>query len=102
MTAAESARLFREAAPVAGEGLGQLALSLGQGARPNTLMWFTTSATPRPPPEPRPSPLLRSHYPSLMVIVSVIIRGSAEAHGLKAGDEVTAVIKSTDLLIAKG
>jgi molybdopterin-binding protein len=35
-------------------------------------------------------------------IVSVITRGSAEDLGLKAGDEVTAVIKSTEVLIAKG
>jgi molybdopterin-binding protein len=35
-------------------------------------------------------------------IVSVITRASAEALGLKAGDDVTAVIKSTEVLIAKG
>ena len=35
-------------------------------------------------------------------IVSVITRASAEDLGLKAGDEVTAVIKSTEVLIAKG
>jgi molybdopterin-binding protein len=35
-------------------------------------------------------------------IVSAITRGSAEQLGLKAGDEVTAVIKSTEVLIAKG
>ncbi len=34
-------------------------------------------------------------------IVSVITRGSAEQMGLKAGDEVTAVIKATEVLIAK-
>jgi molybdopterin-binding protein len=34
-------------------------------------------------------------------IVSVITRGSAEGMGLKVGDEVTAVIKSTEVLIAK-
>ena len=34
-------------------------------------------------------------------IVSVITRTSAEQMGLKAGDEVTAVIKSTEVLIAK-
>jgi molybdopterin-binding protein len=35
-------------------------------------------------------------------IVSVITRASAEDLGLKVGDEVTAVIKSTEVLIAKG
>jgi molybdopterin-binding protein len=35
-------------------------------------------------------------------IVSVITRGSAEDLGLKVGDQVTAVIKSTEVLIAKG
>ena len=35
-------------------------------------------------------------------IVSAITRASAEELGLKAGDEVTAVIKSTEVLIAKG
>jgi molybdopterin-binding protein len=35
-------------------------------------------------------------------IVSVITRASAEALGLEAGDDVTAVIKSTEVLIAKG
>ncbi len=35
-------------------------------------------------------------------IVSVITRQSAESLGLKVGDEVTAVIKSTEVLIAKG
>ena len=35
-------------------------------------------------------------------IVSAITRGSAEQLGLKVGDEVTAVIKSTEVLIAKG
>jgi molybdopterin-binding protein len=34
-------------------------------------------------------------------IVSAITRGSAEAMGLKAGDEVRAVIKSTEVLIDK-
>jgi molybdopterin-binding protein len=34
-------------------------------------------------------------------IVSAITRASAEQMGLKAGDEVTAVIKSTEVLIAK-
>jgi molybdopterin-binding protein len=33
-------------------------------------------------------------------IVSVITRGSVEQMGLKAGDEVTAVIKSTEVLIS--
>jgi molybdopterin-binding protein len=35
-------------------------------------------------------------------IVSVITRGSAEQLGLKAGDRVTAIIKSTEVMIAKG
>jgi molybdopterin-binding protein len=35
-------------------------------------------------------------------IVSAITRGSAEHLGLKVGDEVTAVIKSTEVMIAKG
>jgi molybdopterin-binding protein len=35
-------------------------------------------------------------------IVSVITRASAESMGLKAGDAVTAVIKSTEVMIAKG
>ena len=35
-------------------------------------------------------------------IVSVITRGSAEELGLKVGDQATAVIKSTEVLIAKG
>jgi molybdopterin-binding protein len=35
-------------------------------------------------------------------IVSVITRTSAEQMGLKTGDEVTAVIKSTEVLIGKG
>jgi molybdopterin-binding protein len=35
-------------------------------------------------------------------IVSVITRSSAEHLGLKVGDEVTAVIKSTEVMIAKG
>jgi molybdopterin-binding protein len=34
-------------------------------------------------------------------IVSAITRTSAENLGLKVGDEVTAVIKSTEVLIAK-
>jgi molybdopterin-binding protein len=34
-------------------------------------------------------------------IVSAITRGSAEYLGLKAGDTVTAVIKSTEVLIDK-
>jgi molybdopterin-binding protein len=34
-------------------------------------------------------------------IVSAITRGSAEQLGLKAGDRVTAVIKSTEVMIAK-
>jgi molybdopterin-binding protein len=34
-------------------------------------------------------------------IVSAITRGSAEAMGLKAGDTVTAIIKSTEVLIGK-
>ena len=34
-------------------------------------------------------------------IVSAITRGSAEQLGLKAGDQVTAVIKSTEVMIAK-
>jgi molybdopterin-binding protein len=34
-------------------------------------------------------------------IVSVITRGSVEQMGLKVGDEVTAVIKSTEVLLAK-
>jgi molybdopterin-binding protein len=34
-------------------------------------------------------------------IVSVITRGSVEAMKLKVGDEVTAVIKSTEVMIAK-
>jgi molybdopterin-binding protein len=35
-------------------------------------------------------------------LVSVITRHSAEQLALKAGDEVTAVIKSTEVLVAKG
>ncbi len=35
-------------------------------------------------------------------IVSVITRVSAEDLGLKVGDEVTAVMKSTEVLIANG
>jgi molybdopterin-binding protein len=34
-------------------------------------------------------------------IVSAITRGSAEHMGLKVGDAVTAVIKSTEVLVAK-
>jgi molybdopterin-binding protein len=34
-------------------------------------------------------------------IVSVITRGSAEAMGLKVGDQVKAVIKSTEVLVDK-
>jgi molybdopterin-binding protein len=34
-------------------------------------------------------------------IVSVITRGSAEGMNLKAGDTVTAIIKSTEVLVAK-
>jgi len=34
-------------------------------------------------------------------IVSVITRGSVERMGLKPGDTVTAVIKSTEVLVAK-
>ena len=34
-------------------------------------------------------------------IVSVITRSSAEAMGLKAGDQVKAVIKSTEVLVDK-
>jgi molybdopterin-binding protein len=34
-------------------------------------------------------------------VVSAITRASAEQLGLKPGDEVTAVIKSTEVLIAK-
>jgi molybdopterin-binding protein len=34
-------------------------------------------------------------------IVSAITRGSAERMGLEPGDEVVAVIKSTEVLIAK-
>ncbi len=34
-------------------------------------------------------------------IVSAITRGSAEHMGLKAGDTVTAIIKSTEVLIDK-
>ncbi len=34
-------------------------------------------------------------------VVSAIIRASAEALGLKAGDEVKAIIKSTEVLIDK-
>jgi len=34
-------------------------------------------------------------------LVSVITRGSAEAMGLAAGDAVTVVIKSTEVMLAK-
>ncbi len=34
-------------------------------------------------------------------VVSVITRGSAEKLGLKVGDTATAVIKSTEVMIAK-
>ena len=34
-------------------------------------------------------------------IVSLISRASAEAMGLKVGDEVTAVVKATEVMIAK-
>ena len=34
-------------------------------------------------------------------IVSVITRGSAESLGLKVGDSVTAIIKSTEVIIDK-
>ena len=34
-------------------------------------------------------------------IVSLISRGSAEAMGLKVGDEVTAVVKATEVMVAK-
>jgi len=34
-------------------------------------------------------------------IVSAITRGSAEAMGLKAGDSVKAIIKSTEVMIEK-
>jgi molybdopterin-binding protein len=34
-------------------------------------------------------------------IVAAITRGSAEALGLKAGDTVTAIIKSTEVIIDK-
>ena len=34
-------------------------------------------------------------------IVSAITRGSAESLGLKVGDKVTAIIKSTEVLIGK-
>jgi len=36
-----------------------------------------------------------------MDIVSIITRGSAESLGLKAGDTVTAIIKSTEVIIDK-
>jgi molybdopterin-binding protein len=35
-------------------------------------------------------------------VVSVITRTSAEEMGLRPGDEVTAVIKSTEVILAKG
>jgi molybdopterin-binding protein len=38
---------------------------------------------------------------SNLEIVSAITRTSAESLGLKSGDEVTAVIKSTEVLIGK-
>jgi molybdopterin-binding protein len=34
-------------------------------------------------------------------IVSAITRGAAEHLGLKVGDQVTAIIKSTEVMIAK-
>jgi molybdopterin-binding protein len=34
-------------------------------------------------------------------IVSAITRGSVETMGLKVGDQVTAVIKSTEVIVAK-
>ena len=34
-------------------------------------------------------------------IVSLISRASAEAMGLKIGDEVTAVVKATEVMVAK-
>jgi molybdopterin-binding protein len=34
-------------------------------------------------------------------IVSVITRGSAEGMNLKVGDQVTTIIKSTEVLVAK-
>jgi molybdopterin-binding protein len=35
-------------------------------------------------------------------IVSAITRGSVDQMGLKAGDEVVAVIKSTEVMVQKG
>jgi molybdate transport system regulatory protein len=35
------------------------------------------------------------------VLVSVITRGSAERLGLKAGDTVTVIIKSTEVMLGK-
>ncbi len=35
-------------------------------------------------------------------VVSAITRGSAEAMGLKEGDQVQAIIKATEVLVAKG
>ena len=35
-------------------------------------------------------------------VVSVISRASAESMDLKAGDAVTAIIKSTEVMVAKG
>jgi len=35
-------------------------------------------------------------------VVSVITRGSAEALGLKQGDRVKAIIKATEVIVAKG
>jgi molybdopterin-binding protein len=34
-------------------------------------------------------------------VVSAITRGSAESMGLKAGDTVTAIIKSTEVMVGK-
>ena len=34
-------------------------------------------------------------------VISVITRGSVESMSLREGDEVTAVIKSTEILVAK-
>ncbi len=36
------------------------------------------------------------------VITSVITRGAVESLGLREGDEVTAVIKATTVMVAKG
>ena len=35
-------------------------------------------------------------------VVAAITRGSAESLGLKKGDEVTVIIKATDVMIATG